>query len=128
MPSGDFPSNNQTLLMKQYKQVVALKNLNQAADTITIHYENLDSKTRGLLKDTIAKTLHEYSLLDLSPITMKYINEKIKQNMTGYIDIDYAKIDDEQHMLAYKLKNNIQNVLTERKKDIYVSLTLNSNY
>ena len=128
MPSGDFPSNNQTLLMKQYKQVVALQNLNKAADTITIHCESLDSKTRGLLKDTIAKILHEYSELDLSPTTMKYIKDKIKQNMSGYIDIDYGKIDDEQYMLAYNLKNKIQNVLAERKKDIYVSLTLNGNY
>lgn len=120
--------NNQSLIMKQYKAVSSLRNLNEAADRIEIDYSTLDTVTKGELKDTIANTLHKFLDLELPEETKTYIRSVIKQNMTYKVDIDYAKIDNEQEMTAFLLKKNIQQVLASRKHSIYTSMTLNANY
>ncbi len=128
--NGDIhATNNQHDKMKEYRAISSLKNLNDAADRIEINYNRLDSKSAGLLKDTIANTLRKITdLEDLKPEIKEYAEKLKKQNMTYSIDIDYAKIDDQDLSTAYILKQAIQEALMQRKKDLYLSLTLNANY
>lgn len=122
-------TNNQHDKMKEYKTIAALKNLNDAADRIEINYNKLDSKSAGALKDTIANTLRKITDIDdLNPKVKEYAEKLKKQNMTYSIDIDYSKIDDQEYSTAYLLKLAIQKALTDRKRELYVSLTLNANY
>ena len=128
--NGDIhATNNQHDKMREYRAIASLKNLNDAADRIEINYNRLDSKSAGLLKDTIAYTLRKITdLEDLKPETREYAEKLKKQNMTYTIDIDYEKIDDQDLSTAYILKQAIQEALMQRKKDLYLSLTLNTNY
>lgn len=121
---------NQSVGMRKYKAVTALKNLNTLADRIEINYNNLDTVTAGDLKQTISQTLHNFTELEVNEDKMKYIRSLIKQNMTYKIDIDYAKLDEdtEDLLLAYTLKTEIQKVLTARKGILYRDLILNANY
>ncbi len=122
-------TNNQSDKMKEYKTIAALKNLNDAADRIEINYNKLDSKSAGFLKDNIAYTLNKITNLpEVKPEVLEYAEKLKKQNMTYIIDIDYAKIDDPDFSTAFILKQSIQETLTKRKKDLYLSLTLNANY
>lgn len=121
--------NNQSEAMRQYKAVVALKNLNEAADRIEINYDNLDTLTAGEIKQTIANTLHGFMNIESIPEeTKKYIDSLIRQNMTYKIDIDYSKIDNEEVCTAFILKKNINQKLDDRKHSLYLNLTLNANY
>ena len=128
--NGDIhATNNQHDKMREYRAITSLKNLNDVADRIEINYNRLDSKSAGLLKDTIAYTLRKITdLEDLKPEIKEYAEKLKKQNMTYSIDIDYAKIDDQDLSTAYILKQAIQEALMQRKKDLYLSLTLNANY
>lgn len=128
--NGDLHTTNcQSSKMKEYKAVAALKNLNNIADRIEINYNKLDSKSAGLLKDTIASTLNKLTNTDgVNPDVIKYAEALKKQNMTYIIDIDYAKLDDPDYSTAYILKQAIQEALTKRKRELYTSLTLNANY
>ena len=131
MAQSMHSSNSQDQKMKEYKAVAALININNVADRIEINYTRLDSVSAGRLKDTIAKTLHGFSLIDeITGDTKEYIAKLSKQNTTSSIDIDFAKLDkdNEELLLAYQLKSAIKEVLTERKRAIYTSLTLNTNY
>lgn len=128
--SGDLhATNNQSSKMKEYKTIAALKNLNNMADRIEINYNKLDSLSAGFLKDKIAYTLNKITQIpELNPDVLKYAEQLKKQNMTYLIDIDYSKIDDQEFSTAYILKQAIQETLTKRKKELYVSLILNANY
>ena len=128
--SGDLhATNSQSAKIKEYKTIAALKNLNDAADRIEINYNKLDSKSAGALKDVIAFTLNKITNTEgVKPEVLEYAEKLKKQNMTYTVDIDYAKIDDEDYSTSYILKSAIQDTLIKRKKDLYVSLTLNTNY
>lgn len=124
----EHATNNQSLKLRQWKAVVALKNLNDASDVIEIDYKRLDSVTVGTLKDRIANALESYLKEDISSNIIAYIKQLQKANMGNTITIDYSKIDDEKLMLAYSLKVAINEVLIDRQRNIYTSLTLNTNY
>ena len=124
----EHATNNQSLKLRQWKAVVALKNLNDASDVIEIDYKRLDSVTVGTLKDRIANALESYLNEDISSNIIAYIKQRQKANMGNTITIDYSKIDDEKLMLAYSLKVAINEVLIDRQRNIYTSLTLNTNY
>ena len=124
----EHATNNQSLKLRQWKAVVALKNLNDASDVIEIDYKRLDSVTVGTLKDRIANALESYLNEDISSNIIAYIKQLQKANMGNTITIDYSKIDDEKLMLAYSLKVAINEVLIDRQRNIYTSLTLNTNY
>ena len=124
----EHATNNQSLKLRQWKAVVALKNLNDASDVIEIDYKRLDSVTVGMLKDRIANALESYLKEDISSYIISYIKQLQKANMGNSITIDYSKIDDEKLMLAYSLKVAINEVLIDRQRNIYTSLTLNTNY
>lgn len=128
--NGDIHATNcQSSKMREYKAVAALKNLNDAADRIEINYDRLDSKSAGALKDKIASTLNKITdTEDVNPEVKAYAEQLKKQNMTYSIDIDYSKIDDPDHSTAFILKQAIQVVLIARKRELYLSLTLNANY
>lgn len=121
-------TNNQSIKLRQWKAVVALKNLNDASDIIEINYNRLDSVTRGMLKDRITNALNNYLKEDISSNIKAYIKILLKSNMGNSITIDYSKIDDEKLMLAYSLKVAINEILIERQRALYTSLTLNTNY
>ena len=129
MSARKHVGNDQDLVMKQYKTVSSLKNINELADRIEIDYNKLDTITRGDLKETIANVLHGFKNLDNLPEeTKKYVDDLIKQNMTYKIDIDYSKIDNEELLTAFILKKKIQQTLEDRKHAIYTNMTLNANY
>lgn len=123
--------NSQSAVMRKYKIIASLKNINQASDRLEINYGVLDSESVGELKQTIANVLKGFDdMKEISEEKKKYIETLKKQNMGYKVDIDYSKLDEnnEDLLLAYTLKTSIQKTLTERKAIIYRDMTLNANY
>jgi len=129
---GLHSTNDQALMMKRYKTIAGLKNINELADRIEIDFNKLDSVSAGHLRDAIYKSLNSFIISNenLSEEKIEYIKSLMKQSTCNRIDIDYAKLDkgDESQLLAYGLKMSIQNVLSDRKATIYRDMTLNGHY
>jgi len=131
MAQNPHIGNSQSVIMRKYKIIASLKNINQASDRLEINYSVLDSESVGALKQTIANVLKGFDdIEEISEEKRKYIKTLKKQNMGYKVDIDYAKLDEnnENLLLAYTLKTSIQKTLSERKAIIYRDMTLNSNY
>lgn len=128
MSWGMHSAQYQSDANKKYKRIASLINIVEASDTIHIDYTKLDSKTAGAVKDTIANVLHKDLELEIKDDTKKYIEKVFKENMTTGVSIDFAKIDDEELMLAYGLKREILDTLRERKREIYFDMSRGSNY
>jgi len=130
MAQSPHIGNGQSAIMRKYKIIASLKNINQASDRLEINYGVLDSESTGALKQTIANVLKSFDDLEISDEKRKYIETLKKQNMGYKVDIDYSKLDEsnEDLLLAYTLKTSIQKVLSERKAIIYRDMTLNTNY
>lgn len=128
MSADKHATNNQADIMKKYRYIVALKNLNEAADVLHIDYRRMDIVSAGKLKDGIAKTLSGFKDLDLPEETMKYVFIVTKQNMGSSVTIDFAKLDNEHCMTANLLKQTISKVLADRKNAVYNNMIRNTNW
>ena len=131
MAQNPHIGNPQSVIMRKYKIIASLKNINQASNRLEINYGVLDSESVGALKQTIANVLKGFDdMKEISEEKRKYIKTLKKQNMGYKVDIDYDKLDEnnENLLLAYTLKTSIQKTLSERKAIIYRDMTLNTNY
>lgn len=126
--SSIIPSLNLSkAITDQYNRVNDLKNSNASTEALGIDYNRLDTKTKGMLKDSIASAIVNYKKYDMYPETKEYLDQLFKQNMGTSFTIEYKKLKDDLCDINVEgnLRETIQLVLINRARELYLDMTLN---